>query len=176
MILLGGSFVVGWTNEVVTGLRHARPDLNIVGIPDDFQYSVAASPETLKLAPFALLRRRANATLAGNACVCATPYDAMPPADPRVRALLDDLACVYGVADRPPLDVVSIRCDVHDAFGRRLALGIPGTVDDVLRAQDTMPCTWGTSVPRLVIPAPPYAADTPLVLEAILDIALKQPG
>lgn len=157
MLVLGGSLVAGWTDDVVAWMATHRPGLTCAGIPLDM-------PDA-PLAPFALVRHRHHKDV-----VCATVHDTMLPTDPRLATLLADVQALY--ADTPQT-VVSIRAEAHESFARRMTLGMPGTFDETLAAQDVLPRGLEAPVDR-VFAAPPYAHDTPMILDAILRRAVPE--
>ena len=178
VVLLGGSFVGNWTDEVVAWIRRHMPTATIVATPPDFPTFPAR--EDARLARFALLRHRASAlraaTLQDDVVVCVTSYDVQDPDDPRVEALLSRLATTLV----PPSSLADARVVVieeppHESYARRMASGSLMTYASSSAAADR--CGFGylsnaAQETTVRVQAPSYAAHTPRLLDTVLRTAL----
>lgn len=175
IVLLGGSFVAGWTDEVVRTLDA----LCVKSVRVCGNISETCPPGSI-LAHLSLLYNRAmtivRAPVHAPVVMCATLYDMTPPEDPILHTLLCDVA--VALAPTPTsVTGISIRADPHATFARRLAIGVPGTHADALASRDVMPVVWGQSLGTLqAYEAPAYAVDTPAVLRTLCARAMAGTG
>lgn len=144
MLALGGTFVVGWTSEIVDALKHN-------GIR-------AVGPARLD-DPFALLIHRAKAITDGTAVVCLCSHD-FETKHPHVDRLLEDLA---ELLVPKPQGTVVLDVDPHEFFAKRLDARM--TFHDTVNAQV---CSYMRSPIVRTIQASACVVDTPAVLRSFL--------
>ena len=171
MLLVSGTFAVGWTTELADAIR-AR-----LGCDSNVRVIGRAACDD----PFAQLLHRVEnvreAKEAGEEIVmCACPHDAATRRRPEIETLLRDLTAVllpdfYGEIPAPrhrgdPHLVV--HADPHAYFAKCVADGAQGTQHELVCAAATC---WnpGGVVNGKSVSVPPHATETPGLLAAVLE-------
>ena len=166
MLLVSGTFAVGWTTELADAIRArlGNDNVRVIGRAtcDD---------------PFAQLLHRVEnvreAKEAGEEIVmCACPHDAATRRRPEIETLLRDLTTVllpdFYVDDEPRHLVV--HADPHAYFAKCVADGAQGTQHELVCAAATC---WnhpgGGGVNGKSVSVPPHATETPGLLAAVLE-------